>query len=117
MTLPFVTDEQVAQVMGIEPRWDTWGPATGALFYGHALTRIGEVLGEKAKTHVHLLAGCCSDGMGRAGNDLAQYRSNGLDDDALIMLAKAEQSKVKGKGKGKGKGKETRMPFRNQTQR
>jgi len=92
LTLPFVTDEQVTQLMGTPPRWDVWGPATQALYYKHALRRIGQVLGEEAANHVHLLAGCCSHGMERASNHLTMFNTRGVDSAALIVLAKKEQA-------------------------
>ena len=92
MNLPFVTDEQVATLVGAPPKWDVWGPATQALFYIHALKRIEQALGEEAATHVQLLAGCCSEGMDRAAKHLTKFNTQGVGEDELIALAKAEQA-------------------------
>ena len=78
--------------MGTPPKWDVWGPATQALYYKHALKRIEQVMGKDAAGHVHLLAGCCSDGMSRASIHLTGFNTHGVDSAALIALAKKEQA-------------------------
>lgn len=92
MILPFITDEQVADLMGTPPKWDAWGPATSALYYRHALKCIEQVMGKDVAGHVHLLAGCCSDGMSQASVHLTQFNTKGVDADGLVALAKKEQS-------------------------